>query len=833
MNPQSELHKKIGETLGREILERYCQKQDETSQAIMIPPIPSSEFIDKLPQDGMLMGKNIGEKNKQDSYVAEVEVYRCFEEAKGNHLVFHQLKCTHEQYSALCPNHPCIPKKTCEKVPMDHDCHKLPRDTEGEWDFIILGDHFAALFEVKALSFAKDDSTGVTSKCTVKRNEISDSIQNRNAITFERFCEDAFKQRTRMKNLIKSVNSSVMIYEFTVFPNIFMEEIDEKYLCDGTLLFSDDLENLVSIIEWCESFSSLVATAKTVGDQLRCCLLGLWCINSKNEGDLADFSLSKCILDIDKKLKNSLVTREAVDQANKANRKKKGKRKYPQNPEMIEAPSLFKRYLKIERLTKQQLDVFESDERFLWVEGSAGSGKTIAMLGKIIRLALSTPPEKRILLMRTGYNFCPATKGHLEILNTIEGTKCEEIIYDFPIDENYSNIGQIIAEATTSLSTQLSEKTSKIILLSIKQVLAIKINTFLKRFDYIFVDDYHHLMERSFAEMDDPNSVSSCYSNIVSEGLLPIIKARKGDTNDTCIWILCDAGQSACDLLYGNPNNTDKLEVRGVTTKLDVRESRFTGVRKEFESHFVKSNQLTVNLRNAYEISSMLSIIRRHHEEACFPLRSMIRKHLEETNSHYSSSLQMQSYWAKQETGHFLRGSKPVIYLVRDDDPPIRLEHRRAPFISILIKELEKLRGHYSHLKNKDIAVLLIDEGFPMEQTRDDLKEGVIKRWSTPDDPIAVLKGHDCWSAEWPAVIGIWRFGFASGPLSRQILYNLISRARVYSTMIVYDYKPNSCRGTEQLFEELKQRRDLCRIIEVDYTKQPYEQKFFQQCVFQ
>ena len=45
-------------------------------------------------------------------------------------------------------------------------------------------------------------------------------------------------------------------------------------------------------------------------------------------------------------------------------------------------------------------------------------------------------------------------------------------------------------------------------------------------------------------------------------------------------------------------------------------------------------------------------------------------------------------------------------------------------------------------------------------------------------------------------------------------LYSALSRARVYCTAIIYDYKPNVCKYTDKLLDELRQRRDVCSVID-------------------
>ena len=89
MTANTGLRYTIEHKIGKQIMDRIHENKDEKTGPTMIPPIPESKFIDKLP-DGVLEGQNIREKEHQDAYEAEVKVYRCLENIKQNYLVLHQ-----------------------------------------------------------------------------------------------------------------------------------------------------------------------------------------------------------------------------------------------------------------------------------------------------------------------------------------------------------------------------------------------------------------------------------------------------------------------------------------------------------------------------------------------------------------------------------------------------------------------------------------------------------------------------------------------------------------------------------------------------------------------
>ena len=784
MKQRSGLRKRIEESIGRHLL---TKRGYGTSGAFMMPPIPDCRFIDKLPENIELEGQTAAEKENQDGYEAEVKVYRCLEEVKSNVVVLHQVLYTHDQYAAFLLNHNCTKKnckqtgdkKKCKKESEVHPCHQTGTNLEGETDFVVIGDNFVAVFEVKGLSVAKYETSSTISesisKCSTRRDGMP--LQRKNAVKFEACCEDAVRQRNRMVELIKSIDPFVMVYDFTIFSNMSKEEVDERYRSDKTLLFSEDIIDFNRMINDFET-NSPINKARKSGNILKHSLLGLWCIDQGNNWKNTSCSLPQCIMDTNEKLQRALVTRKSVDEAKPKESARKGKgkgkiKKYPKNQEMIEAPDLFKNYLKINCLTNEQLNTFHSEKRFLWVEGPAGSGKSVVMLGKIIHLALTTPPENRILLMMVGNEMSQAPKRCFEVLNSIrEDIKCLEIDYDVDIgkEEGYSNY--LLGRAHRSLLLRDDTDTSKIVLLVIRMCLSANMKTFIERFDHVFVDDQQHLID--CIRSDIMPDISLSYKNIISEGLLPIVK--KSDSNKTGIWIFCDKAQSETDGFA------------------HLVPSQFGAVEDEFRTCFVNSEELSVVLRNTYEISAVLSKIRGTFKGTFFDGGEPVNL-------------------LQQKSGHILRGPKPVIYLLMDSRPAVTMKY-------VLTRELEKLKVSDPCLENKDISVLFHlteDPTNTIKYTLDAICP-VLEKWNCTEDPINLIATTNCMSAEWPASIFVYRCERQDDTIKYSIalpfLYTAISRARVYSTVIMFNYKPNDCKYTDTFLEELKECRDICWIIE-------------------
>ena len=252
-----------------------------------------------------------------------------------------------------------------------------------------------------------------------------------------------------------------------------------------------------------------------------------------------DCSLTKCIRKTSDKLKKALVTREAVNDdshrtENRGKNRLRATRSYPENAEMKEAPNIFKETLKISCLTQHQLEVFNCNEQFLWVEGPAGSGKTIAMLGKMTHLALHT--EKRCLLIIAGDT---AATCHEEMFNKIQKNLCQIIVYQYINLEG--DIANKLNTAYNSLQNQLSNSESKIVILVMYDTLVFQnTSSLLTIFDCIFVDDYQLLVDYMCY---DSNQDSECAHNILTEGFLPIVQSTTTN-NSTRVWVVCDGGQS-------------------------------------------------------------------------------------------------------------------------------------------------------------------------------------------------------------------------------------------------------------------------------------------------
>ncbi|XP_063692485.1 uncharacterized protein LOC134824508 [Bolinopsis microptera] len=125
-------------------------------------------------------------------------------------------------------------------------------------------------------------------------------------------------------------------------------------------------------------------------EKARNILLAIWATDN-NKCDQSKCSLGRCIMDVNKQLKEGRITFEP----------KKGKKRY-QNPAVVKAPDVIKNNSNVENLTVEQHNAFESKENLLLINGPAGAGKTVILCGKILQLLESDMNNKVVVFKFTG-----------------------------------------------------------------------------------------------------------------------------------------------------------------------------------------------------------------------------------------------------------------------------------------------------------------------------------------------------------------------------------------------------------------------------------------------
>ena len=415
------------------------------------------------------------------------------------------------------------------------------------------------------------------------------------------------------------------------------------------------------------------ADAKKINN-LRNILIGLWNINPQNESNPEkNCSLGSNIMRTDRQLREADITYGF------------GSRKSGyENPNFVVADGVFQN-MGIKYLTKEQESVFKSEDNFLWINGPAGSGKTILILGKAIKIA-RTGTSKVVIFKsmseEKSQRVYEKFLGDADILfysikaNDIDGVEelaakilsCTELqkMVLVTLDDNQ--------DSRSSFQADGAFKGLQLIRETIQLVMAAGIDRELYHF---FLDDEQCLLhDRSFHRLERVKE----FQELTFESQI-------------CrIWIASDIAQS---LDHTAPEN-----LPDVLPAMDSMMEVYGWL------------SLSRNLRNTHDTSNALSIIRQH----------ILLSPLE-------------------ESGHFLRGPKPLFCIVKT------LSRKRNSMVekcrTLIEKELSKLTS-CKEMKLCDIIVI--------RNTQSEMNKLILEE-SSDFTELTVCNLLDTYSAEWPVVI--------------------------------------------------------------------------------
>ena len=806
--------------LGQRILAKIISKENPWTETTMLPPIPDSRFIDKLPR---VKNRNYDtEKGHQVGYEAEVKLYRTFEKLKRNLIVIHHLEYTHDQYFAFIPEHMCD-SRSCKagfaqssklnkryswqssedsSTLADHDdppllqlvqqqtehrCHNQPNNKDGECDFVVIGQGFVAVFEVKASCFVR-----------LKNRDSAGKLER-----FEACKASALRQRKKIIALIRSVTTDVPVFGYTVFSNISRVDLSGiGFTCteeNEDLLLSDDLSDFAG---WFDKRFPVLPKSEDphrennnethLMEGLKSVILGLWCMDSKNCYDESICNFAERIIKLDTNLKRALITDRSLKESQALKQPllsvspRPGKRirfysctspsssasgSDHDDHEIQDSSDIFKNFLDIRCLSKRQQEIFDSSERFLWVNGPAGSGKTLVMQAKILEIVNDQNSNKGIILVCPNIFDCTAAKRHRSFLERIKHLSHRLVeVNDVQSNEIISQISQTDVKITL-LKLSLSQSGSFIELLQ-------RLISSLRGSYHIFVDDFQ--LDKFWADSgDSPN---------VIKRFIAAIKDAKGKKNIS-VWMFCDLAQQ---VVYETLYQAKRIE--------KLNKCR----RDELKSSF-SIMSLEVNLRNTCDISLFLAQIRQKFTTL------------------------VESSIANHQVGHFLRGTKPTFYITGYSEYDLLNES------SILRRELRKLRGIDKVAGDNRIALLYSDHAsfnhhfLDLPQTVDttnagqtgnneEVQEPARISYSSLHEVVKIESLHsvvdierikDTWSAEWPVVVAV-----IQEPVFWTELYLAVSRARVHCSVIILGSEAGS--DARVFLKELETEHDVCRVIELE-----------------
>ena len=686
---------------GEDVYNTYCSSEDK--RPIMLPRAPQQKYIDVYPNEDEPGPSFKEDIQHQTNYEAEVLVYRALEMAKEKMVVLHGFEFTHHQYRLCDIDHV---RKGCVKC-------KRAADKDGECDFLIIGVSYVAVIEVKNIM----KETG----CLTDQRALSGTFRK------------SVKQRGKIRQLIESMEKNLTFFEFTAYPNFSKKYEDEFKLRQdekASIMFKEDIDNITSW--WQENVRDFILDEPELHNselssklkEVRNMLLAIHC-TEKNTFDKDKCSLGRCIKDIDEKLQCGKLTFRK------------------NNPNIVPAPDIFKDFLGIENLTKQQWEVYISNKKLLWIDGPAGGGKSIILIAKIIELVLSKKSSQVILFSFYVEMTYPNEQKGSRLYG--DPLKKANIPYEVLIPPDQCTVFGL----SSTISRARANTTAKVIVVQVAKLTMnrgitrrwlTEILSLQKGCD-IFIDDAQcALSDMSWVTFEEE---CSYFMNILSH-----------ISNSNHVWLAFDVLQMFASL----PMGITKESYRTVL---------------QFNKLLSEENCITIdtNLRNTYDMSCSLSIIRDH-----------FRSHLG-VKAFFCGGLKLMSDDCKkfartfltmeQANGHYIHGPKTMIhtFYCRDHDLVTQ----------IFDKEVNRLNNEKALYSSDSIIIggNMHNTFFPKE-----ILTHVHKMLDKNYQTYKWAHWVGISSAEWPAVILVHEM--SSCPLiDIGILYLAMSRARVYCSVIL------------------------------------------------
>ncbi|XP_063694979.1 uncharacterized protein LOC134826521 [Bolinopsis microptera] len=506
---------------GQEIFLKFCTSDDK--RPTMLPRAPDQTYIDRYPESSGFRDQ----RKRQSDYEAEVMVYRALEKLPdGKIVVLHNFEFTHHQY-CLCDQSHLRDKKTCKGC-------KNSSNKEGECDFLILCPGSIVIIEVKNMSHIEIDDvavdkeehfralSGTFKKSVEQRKKIEYLIQCIDKDTticqftaYPNFSEQ-FKgqfqasEDTKLQ-LSDSELSTVIFHEDIVDGNKINDNNNREPITAGTSIeiretspeeeqnylsrffsclrgcflgasdterqiSSDDIssdEDLSSFGFWWNNNTTIAQDTRINHDafqKVRNMLLAIWATDKNC--DKSKCSLGNCISNIDERLKSGKFTFLP----------KKGKNSV-QNPGVVTAPDVIRNFVKVENLTVEQYEAFESSENLLWINGPAGAGKSVILCGRIIKLVQLNEDNKVVLFKFGG-----------------DGNNCQ--LYQRALKNADVEYQETSMSDVTELVTLISESKCKVIIVEITRYDVQKLIDTISAVTncHIFIDDIQELLYISSTE---------------------------------------------------------------------------------------------------------------------------------------------------------------------------------------------------------------------------------------------------------------------------------------------------------------------------------------------
>ena len=704
---------------GEKILNTY-RASNIDGYSLMLPAIPNlSKYIDLMQRDKADMTDAEKEMQKlQRDYEAEVIVFRALENLKEDCLVLHGMKNYHHMWEAIKPGHNCTSSKSECKNKGPHLCRDCPDKSGIPYKS---GSHVDGETDFLVMGkqfFATFEVKNPGGKPRRLKKNYSDLLKS--GITQTEKTEALLK---RVMELVLGSSSAMPILKFCVFPLLEKEKVQTKLTGKPedlvkNLLFQDDFKNFQKW--WDENIENSPK------------LQGVLPISINQHHDLKwiiaglgskthNFDYRESIRETDKNLRESKVTRK-VDKTIK-----------DYNTEIIECTLEIKKNLGINYLRKSQIDALNYQSDHLVINGPAGTGKTIILQALSLKIVKEQAVGVPLVICAFGYKAAAAY---------------EKIMNNAGIRFHSQNINKNMSEQSPEkIEKSIEQSECKVAILSIAIVdFSVSILGFLieivKRFKYscVMIDDIQCILT--------PKSLPKF------EELIECISKCK------YVRMSIDAVQ-----LFHHPKSED--EMRALNQAL------------ERIGKYMKVMNLQSNMRNSYEIASLLEVVREEFIKTIEGPKTM---------------------FPSQMFAHYIHGLRTVIHVIKSK--------KLSELNTEVNKLLKKEKKHFSQTRGKDDLFQILWMKGSKKVTNNRYKSHTIKL--ADDLTENVDKIRYSYSREWPAVVGL--IAIDNKTNYREFLswvYIAVSRARVYSSLILYIGKtgrPKFLKG----FLESVQRSPAC-----------------------
>ena len=735
---------------GEVVYNKFCRPVGE-SRPVMLPRAPQQTFIDDYPDEPGSSSLLRNDKQRQSDYEAEVLVYRALEKLGEYMIVLHGFEYTHHQYRLCDKNHV---RKGCSK------CKGKAAERDGECDFLIMYWGVFVIIEVKNVQSSDENK---------KSPEVNKMLKN----TLRKSQE----QGQKIENLIKCIDGRMEVLLFSAYPNYscrFQEAFPEE--SRKSIIFQEDILNFedwwlknvafnrfvmkrrlrffLDTFEY--AFLAELPASSRLEDTVDNILLAIWCTD-RDTCNLQRCSLGWCIKDINEKLR----TGNFVFRKN--------------NPNNISSSTVVKDYLNVDNMTKQQHDIFCLKDKFLWINGPAGSGKSVILTGRIIELAKRDVCNRILLFRLCGKD--NYTMIHQDALKRAE-VKYREINLDsFGSNLDYKDVKETIYLSELNEEAMAKRFNKKAVHLSDqisrgKEENPVTIINFTVNSVYNFplfwlTENMTELSEEYSLFIDDIQSMLS--DSFPFDKLKKFLSAKPHSTRNV-VYVTCDVAQSWFRFFnYADPFHE-------FLTK-ELASSEF---------HVV---HLSKNLRNTFNIAKVLSVMR--------------NLAIELNNIKSDLSLVL----PEQTLGHYIHGPKVEVHVLNN--------FKQNDVTEFLRHELELLCNEEA-FQTSDIG-LIHDFYYASKTNWTPLIDYAL---STLSDEfwrkISLCRIANSPSAEFPAVIVFHEMiknRYSDHIDDLRVLYLSISRARVYCSIILFPEKGTSVEDHEIYSRMLEKLCDTAHII--------------------